>query len=159
MNNIKKFESFKSDVPEYSDIIGYIEKKYKIDVREFYSNGNTEPDDFWHYLVEINPEFHPRNRNNGDYIYIPKKAVSTKRTPQQNLDTFNKILDYYNSNPAEFDEEDFEILHELIEKEKESINNPIVDNSEYWKQEITDLIFKEYGELSKDDMITVWVSW
>ena len=28
-----------------------------------------------------------------------------------------------------------------------------------WKQQITDLIFKEFGEYATDDSLRVWVEW
>jgi hypothetical protein len=71
-----------------------------------------------------------------------------------NIEMFKKLLNQYPK-----DKEMRNNLEFLIKREEEEIKNPKVDKWAGWKQQITDLIFKEFGEFAKDDYLTVWVDW
>jgi len=146
---------------DYHDMMEYLEKKYNFESRYFTGipstmteterrNTNTPYMDYWHYLCDINDEL-----RNGCYINIPSKvSTSDDRTPQMNIEMFKKLLNQYPK-----DKEMRNNLEFLIKREEEEIKNPKVDKWAGWKQQITDLIFKEFGEFAKDDYLTVWVDW
>jgi len=47
----------------------------------------------------------------------------------------------------------------LIAREEEALKNPKLDPGKGWKQQITDLIFEEFGEYANGDSLRVWVEW
>ena len=57
------------------------------------------------------------------------------------------------------DKKHIENCKELIRREEEELKNPKVDPWKGWRQQITDLIFKEFGEFAQDDSLEVWVEW
>jgi hypothetical protein len=99
--------------------------------------------DFWHYLCDENPEL-----NNGSYIHIPKIANVKK------LDALKMYSDMLLTTK---DKKLLKLLSEVIEKEKEFQKIP--DPWLGWQQQITDLIFKEFGEYEKDGYLRCWVDW
>lgn len=110
--------------------------------------------DYWHYLCDINPELH-----NGSYISIPRHVDSShKMTTQSSLDMFNRLL----ANELKKKKKSGKYiadLKELIRREEEELKNPKVDPWHGWEQQITDLIFKEFGEHADGDYLEVWVDW
>lgn len=109
--------------------------------------------DYWHYLCDINEP------NNGSYIHIPKKVnTSNDRSPEKNIETY-KYLIKMELKEKRPNKSHLKNLDELIEREEEEIKNPKIDPWKNWKQQITDLIFKEFGEYEEDGHLTVWVEW
>lgn len=146
---------------DYHDMMQYLEKKYNFESRDFTGIPSTmsEPErrdtntpymDYWHYLCDINDGLH-----NGCYIHIPRNVSTSKdRTPQMNIDMYRKILNQYPNDKKMRDN-----VEVLIKREEEEIKNPKIDKWAGWKQQITDLLFKEFGEFAEDDNLTVWVDW
>jgi len=132
--------------------------KTRTNSQEFYKMYQSSPDgenskppymDFWHYLCDIN------DVHNGTYIQIPKEVdTSDELTPQKNIENYKSLMQMYPK-----DKEIRKNCEELIRREEEEMKNPKVDPWSNWKQKITDLIFKEFGESTKDDHLTVWVEW
>lgn len=109
--------------------------------------------DYWHYLCEIN------ETKNGSYIYIPKEVDDSRElSPQKNIQNYKWMLDQELKlkNP---DKKHIKNCEELIRREEEELKNPKKDPWSDWKQQITDLIFKEFGEFAEHDMLEVWVEW
>lgn len=109
--------------------------------------------DFWHYLCDIN-EVH-----NGTYIHIPKEVdFSDDITPQKSIDIYKSLIEMELKEKRP-NKNHIKVIEDLIKKEEKELKNPKVDPFNGWKQKITDLIFKEFGNISKDDYLTVWVEW
>lgn len=109
--------------------------------------------DYWHYLCDINEP------HNGSYIHIPKQVnKSDERTPQKNIEMYKWMLNQELKEKRP-DKKHIENCKELIRKEEEELKNPKVDPWKGWRQQITDLIFKEFGEFAQDDSLEVWVEW
>jgi hypothetical protein len=133
-------------------------KKDRVSSQEFWKmykaaadGENSKPPymDFWHYLCDINEV------ENGSYIQIPKEVdTSDEITPQKSIEMFQSLMKMYPD-----DKEIRNNCEELIRREEENIKNPKVSPWANWEQKITDLIFKEFGESTKDDYLTVWVEW
>lgn len=107
--------------------------------------------DFWHYLCDIN-EVH-----NESFIHIPKEVDDDnddELTPQKRIENYKRLMQMYPK-----DKEIRKNCEELIKREEEELKNPKIDPFSGWKQKITDLIFKEFGEYAQDDYLTVWVEW
>ena len=138
------------------------EGKDRISSKEFYKIYRTAEDgeiskppymDFWHYLCDIN-EIH-----NGSYIHIPKEVDSSdENRPQENIKMYKSLIEMElrEKKPSK---KHIKNCEELIRREEEELKNPKKDPWAGWKKQITDLIFKEFGEYEKDDYITVWVEW
>jgi hypothetical protein len=136
------------------------EGKHRSSSQEFYKQYKDAEDgektkppymDFWHYLTEYNDE----NVRNGGYIHIPRTADTSKdSSPEKNLDMYRKIKAMY---PR--DKEINKNLDIVIAREEEALNNPKLNPWKDWKQQITDLIFKEFDEYATDDSLRVWVEW
>lgn len=60
---------------DYHEVIKFIEKKYKMDTRDYSGRHNGNPDaayeDFWHWLIDV----HGGDIHNGCYSYIPIDAL------------------------------------------------------------------------------------
>ncbi len=109
--------------------------------------------DFWHYLCDIN------DIHNGTYIHIPREVDdSDEITPESTIQMYKWMLskELKEKNP---DKEHIKNCEELIRRQEEEMKNPKVDPWKGWKQKITDLIFKEFGEYANDDYLTVFVEW
>ena len=105
--------------------------------------------DYWHYLCDL------CEPHNGSFISIPKEVYENDRTtPSNMIKVYQKLIEEYPN-----DKEMKEICDELIRREEEEIKNPRIDTWSGWKQKITDLIFKEFGEYADNDSIQVWVEW
>jgi hypothetical protein len=134
--------------------------KHRSSSQEFYTQYKEAEDgektkppymDFWHYLVEYNDE----NMRNGGYITIPRTVDTSKDpSPERNLDMYRKLKAMYPK-----DKEINKNLDIVIAREEEALKNPKVDPWKGWKQQITDLIFKEFGEYANGDYLRVWVEW
>lgn len=132
--------------------------KYRTSSQEFWSQYRKAEDgerakppymDYWHYLTDINDDI-----RNGGYIYIPQKVeTSNENTPQSSIELYKNVL------KSGVDSEMEDILKDLIEREEEELKNPKEDPWKGWKQQITDLIFKEFGEFAEDGYLKVWVEW
>jgi hypothetical protein len=143
---------------DYHDMMKFLEKKYNFESRGFSGipSKKMKEDrymDFWHYLVDYNPEL-----SNGSFIHIPEKAAVDKMTPERTIKMWKDLIDMYPK-----DKKIRKNAEELIRREEEAMKNPKVDPFENWEQEITDLIFKEFGEYAKgkpgDRYLEVWVDW
>jgi len=172
---MKTYENFKKPAPkqepklDYDDMMDYLEKKYNFESRGFtgipstmnydshaeYKNADdgkkAKPPymDFWHYLVDQNDGL-----GNGSFIYIPKVVPKVDRTTDDNIDMYKQLLNMYPN-----DKEIKKNVDILIKREEEEKKNPKVDPWKGWRQQITDLIFKEFGEYSDGDSLKVWVEW
>ena len=105
--------------------------------------------DYWHYLVDINDGL-----SNGSYIHIPQEVdTSDDYTPQKTIDLYKSLL------KSGVGKATRKKLEELSKREEEETKNPKEDPWKGWKQQITDLIFKEFGEFAEDGYLTVWVDW
>lgn len=102
--------------------------------------------DFWHYLCDV------CEPHNGSYIWIPKEASvdSWEEKHKQRLEMYNDLKKQYKN-----DKKILQDIDIIISKEKDSKKGPW----EGWQQQITDLIFKEFGEYSDGDDLRVWVEW
>lgn len=163
-----------SGIPSTTSVDGHFDKwcdkhglpqkdskdKHRSSSQEFYTQYKEAEDgektkppymDFWHYLVEYNDE----NMRNGGYITIPRTVDTSKDpSPERNLDMYRKLKAMYPK-----DKEINKNLDIVIAREEEALKNPKVDPWKGWKQQITDLIFKEFGEYANGDSLRVWVEW
>jgi hypothetical protein len=136
------------------------EGKHRSSSQEFYTQYKEAEDgekakppymDFWHYLCEYNDD----NVRNGGYIHIPRTVDTSKDpSPERNLDMYRKLKAMYPK-----DKEINKNLDIVIAREEEALKNPKVDPWKGWKQQITDLIFEEFGEYATGDSLRVWVEW
>ena len=165
MKHIKKFNEDKKPKGkivkklDYHDMMKYLEKKYKFESREFSGIPSTHKDsnksfepymDYWHYICSVNDGL-----SNGSFIYIPKEVDNSgELTPQNRIDNYKFMKKEFGD-----DRKMIKNLDELIAREEEALKNPKHDPWKNWKQQITDLIFKEFGEYAKDDYIKFWVEW
>lgn len=149
----------KHDLPEIDE-----EGKHRGSSQIFFKQYNAAEDgekvlppymDFWHYLADYNED----SVRNGGYIHIPRKADTSKEesvSPEKMISSYEWMLKEYPK-----DKEIQKNAKELIRRAKEEIKNPKVDPWKGWKQQITDLIFKEFGEYAVEDpdYLKVWVEW
>ncbi len=136
------------------------EGKHRSSSQEFYTQYKKAEDgekskvpymDFWHYLCEYNDE----NVRNGSYIHIPRTVDTSKDiSPERNLNNFKRLKKMY---PR--DKEMNKNLDMLIAREEEELKNPRLNPWKDWKQQITDLIFEEFGEYATGNSLRVWVEW
>lgn len=132
--------------------------KYRNSSQIFYKQYQAAPDgekekppymDFWHYLVDINEP------HNGSYIYIPREVEEDEiNDPQYVLNMYKDLKKQYKNDPEMCKNCDI-----IIKRQEEEIKNPKPDPWKGWKQQITDLIFKEFGEFADGDSLEVWVEW
>jgi hypothetical protein len=163
MKHLKNFNEAKKPGPkvvkqtklDYHGMIKYLERKFNFESRGFSgipSQGNQGDRymDYWHYLVEINDD-----ARNGSYISIPEKVEREK------IDTIQLYKDLIKMYPK--DKKIVKNAEIMIKREEEERKNPKVDPFENWEQEITDLIFKEFGEYAKGEdgerYLEVWIEW
>lgn len=131
---------------EYDDAYKLIHDHYQRYKTWCVTNPETPYMDFWHYLCDINDELH-----NGSYISIPKKVRDTDITPEHSIEMFKELKKQYKNDKKM--QKDLDIL---IAREQEP---PKLNPWKGWKQQITDLIFDEFGEFANDDYLEVWVDW
>jgi hypothetical protein len=105
--------------------------------------------DYWHYLVDINEIL-----SNGSFIYIPRKVGKNKEENlKENIEFFREKLKKEKSHIIKTG------LKKLIESLEEDLSGLNMNPCANWEQDITDLIFKEFGEFAEDDCLKVWVEW
>jgi hypothetical protein len=141
----------------YRKMMDYLEKKYGFKSRGFRGipieeNGNSYED--WCYLHNI-PEVDPEGKKriiSDIFRNMYKEAEDGEKTAIPYMDFLHYLADI--NEDAFYNGAYILIPREVIEEECTGVGK-----WKGWEQDITDLIFYEFGKYAKKGYLEVWIKW